>query len=122
MLFASLWNELSPNWPSIYWDDWMRRPEIRQGRSCLRPEISRTAHNMKLAGKGSSNGLYKKFLSEISAAQESIDFSLLPHEPLLEKYYDQNMQKTLSVRLAFLLGVGLGKRIQFVKFLNVFIW
>lgn len=25
-----------------YWDDWMRRPEQRKDRACIRPEISRT--------------------------------------------------------------------------------
>ncbi|TMS35430.1 hypothetical protein L596_002836 [Steinernema carpocapsae] len=55
MLTVSVWKELSTNWPEAYWDDWLRRPEIRKGRSCIRPEVSRTAHNMKVAGKGSSN-------------------------------------------------------------------
>lgn len=25
-----------------YWDDWIRQPQQRKGRSCIRPEISRT--------------------------------------------------------------------------------
>lgn len=54
MLTAELWNELSPNWPKMYWDDWMRRQDIRKERVCIRPEVSRTSHNNNLAGKGSS--------------------------------------------------------------------
>jgi len=26
-----------------FWDDWMRLPEQRRDRACIRPEISRTA-------------------------------------------------------------------------------
>uniref|UniRef100_A0A183EIY3 Alpha-1,3-mannosyl-glycoprotein 2-beta-N-acetylglucosaminyltransferase n=1 Tax=Gongylonema pulchrum TaxID=637853 RepID=A0A183EIY3_9BILA len=54
MLTADLWKELSKNWPKIYWDDWMRRQDIRKNRVCIRPEVSRTSHNNNLAGKGSS--------------------------------------------------------------------
>jgi hypothetical protein len=25
-----------------YWDDWVRQPEQRRNRACIRPEISRT--------------------------------------------------------------------------------
>lgn len=25
-----------------YWDDWIRQPEQRKGRACIRPELSRT--------------------------------------------------------------------------------
>lgn len=28
---------------SSFWDDWMRLPEQRHDRACIRPEISRTA-------------------------------------------------------------------------------
>jgi len=26
-----------------FWDDWMRRPEQRRDRACIRPEVSRTS-------------------------------------------------------------------------------
>ena len=32
-----------------FWDDWMRLPEQRKDRTCIRPEISRTA--MSIEGK-----------------------------------------------------------------------
>lgn len=56
MLTADLWNEVKSRWPSgyahvrhshwyvyllSYWDEFMRRPDVRKGRHCLRPEISR---------------------------------------------------------------------------------
>ncbi|WKY16163.1 hypothetical protein Q1695_001111 [Nippostrongylus brasiliensis] len=95
MLRKELWSELSPNFPEIYWDDWMRKSEVRKGRSCLRPEISRTAHNMKVAGKGSSGGLYKAFLNNIAVNSHAVNFMLLPYENLMKKRYDTELQLAL---------------------------
>merc|ERR1719300_1235598 len=63
MLTKEVWSELMVKWARSYWDDWMRLPEQRKGRSCIRPEISRT----KTFGKiGVSNGLfYEKHLKHI---------------------------------------------------------
>uniref|UniRef100_A0A1I7TWE5 Alpha-1,3-mannosyl-glycoprotein 2-beta-N-acetylglucosaminyltransferase n=1 Tax=Caenorhabditis tropicalis TaxID=1561998 RepID=A0A1I7TWE5_9PELO len=91
MLSRKLWEELSPGFPAAYWDDWMRKPEIRKNRSCIRPEISRTSHNMKLAGKGSSGGMFKDYLSKISASSANIDFSLLPTTVVLKSSYDKRL-------------------------------
>nr|pir alpha-1,3-mannosyl-glycoprotein 2-beta-N-acetylglucosaminyltransferase (EC 2.4.1.101) I F48E3.1 [similarity] - Caenorhabditis elegans [Caenorhabditis elegans] len=91
MLTKKLWNELSPGFPVAYWDDWMRKPEVRKSRSCIRPEISRTSHNMKLAGKGSSGGMFKDYLSKISASSANIDFSLLPVTLVQKSIYDKRL-------------------------------
>jgi len=41
--------------PRSYWDDWMRLPEQRKNRACIRPEVGRS----KTFGKiGVSNGLF----------------------------------------------------------------
>uniref|UniRef100_A0A0K0D660 Alpha-1,3-mannosyl-glycoprotein 2-beta-N-acetylglucosaminyltransferase n=1 Tax=Angiostrongylus cantonensis TaxID=6313 RepID=A0A0K0D660_ANGCA len=50
---------------------------------------------MKLAGKGSSGGLYKAFLSNIVVSSTPVDFSLLPYENMLKKNYDRKLQETL---------------------------
>ena len=49
ILKRSLWvDELEPAWPSPEktwdWDMWMRLQEIRRGRECVVPDISRTYH------------------------------------------------------------------------------
>ena len=49
MLRRSLYTgELEPRWPTPDktwdWDMWMRLPEIRRGRECLIPDVSRTYH------------------------------------------------------------------------------
>ncbi|GMT33654.1 hypothetical protein PFISCL1PPCAC_24951, partial [Pristionchus fissidentatus] len=96
MLRAEVWNELREHWPDRYWDDWMRSPSVRKGRSCVRPEISRTAHNMKLAGKGSSGGLYKSYLSSITLPDSPVDFSLVDTSELMKNNYDTHLAQALA--------------------------
>jgi alpha-1,3-mannosyl-glycoprotein beta-1,2-N-acetylglucosaminyltransferase len=43
MLTRDFWLEIRDKWPKAFWDDWLRRPEIRKDRACIRPEVSRTA-------------------------------------------------------------------------------
>lgn len=54
MMQRSLWLEFRKKWPYGFWDDWMREPENRKGRACLRPEISRTEMSKSEAKKGVS--------------------------------------------------------------------
>nr|CDS25433.1 arf GAP with coiled coil ANK repeat and PH [Hymenolepis microstoma] len=43
MLTRRLWDEnLRSTWPDAYWDEYMRTKAIRNGRACIRPEISRS--------------------------------------------------------------------------------
>ncbi|PIK61152.1 putative alpha-1,3-mannosyl-glycoprotein 2-beta-N-acetylglucosaminyltransferase [Apostichopus japonicus] len=42
MMTKKVWQELESKWPTGFWDDWMRHPDQRKDRACIRPEISRT--------------------------------------------------------------------------------
>lgn len=92
MLTQELWNEIGPKWPKSYWDDWMRHPNQRKGRACIRPEISRT----KTFGKiGVSNGLFfDKHLKFIKLNEDSVDFKNLSY--LLKDEYDSTLEKVLN--------------------------
>lgn len=73
LLLAELWAELEPKWPKAFWDDWMRRPEQRQGRAFLRPEISRT---MTFGRKGVSHGqFFDQHLKFIKLNQHFVPFT-----------------------------------------------
>ncbi len=51
-----LWlEELHARWPNSFWDEFMRRPDVRLDRSCIRPEVSRT-HTFGRSGV--SNGAF----------------------------------------------------------------
>ncbi|CAL8089293.1 unnamed protein product [Calicophoron daubneyi] len=60
MMLRSFWLEIRDQWPSIYWDEYVRKDYVRKNRSCLRPEIGRTTTFGK---HGISRGqYYEKFL------------------------------------------------------------
>lgn len=42
MLLRGFWREIRDRWPPAYWDDFVRRKDVRKGRHCIRPEVSRT--------------------------------------------------------------------------------
>lgn len=96
MLTKELWQELSPSWPEAYWDDWLRQKDVRKNRVCIRPEVSRTAHNNRVAGKGSSGGLYKKYLASVHLPEHPIDFSLLDLSYLIKNNYDRMLERRLG--------------------------
>ena len=88
MMTKELWrDELSNKWAKSYWDDWMRLPEQRKGRSCIRPEISRT----KTFGKiGVSNGLfYDKHLQYIVLNEKFVPFTVMDLSFLQKDNYDK---------------------------------
>lgn len=106
MLTKELWTELMVKWPRSYWDDWMREPAQRKGRSCIRPEVSRT----KTFGKiGVSNGLFfDKHLKYIMLNKKFVPFTVLDLSFLTKENYDEgwvkNVYKTPVVTLQDLKG------------------
>ncbi|KAK0404694.1 hypothetical protein QR680_017576 [Steinernema hermaphroditum] len=96
MMTSDLWKELGPVWPPGFWDDWMRDPAQRKGRSCIRPEISRTG--MTLQGKkGASKGLFfNTHLSRIHVNSEPVAFSAMDLSFLLKHNYDSAFLATVD--------------------------
>ncbi|XP_077446554.1 alpha-1,3-mannosyl-glycoprotein 2-beta-N-acetylglucosaminyltransferase b [Stigmatopora argus] len=86
MLLKELWDELEPKWPSAFWDDWMRLPEQRKDRSCIRPEISRT---ITFGRKGVSLGqFFDQYLRYIRLNTEFVPFTKQDFSHLLKESYD----------------------------------
>ncbi|KAA0702197.1 Alpha-1,3-mannosyl-glycoprotein 2-beta-N-acetylglucosaminyltransferase [Triplophysa tibetana] len=91
MLTKDLWTELEPKWPASFWDDWMRHPDQRKDRSCIRPEISRT---LTFGRKGVSLGqFYDKYLRFIKLNAEFVPFTTLDLSYLDKKTYDESFEK-----------------------------
>ncbi|CAL1611686.1 unnamed protein product [Knipowitschia caucasica] len=85
MMLRRLWDELEPKWPPSFWDDWMRQPQQRRGRACVRPEISRT---MTFGRHGVSLGqFYDKYLKFIKLNSEFVPFTKLDLSYLQEEAY-----------------------------------
>jgi alpha-1,3-mannosyl-glycoprotein beta-1,2-N-acetylglucosaminyltransferase len=93
MLTKEIWAELSVKWPKAFWDDWIRQPAQRQGRACIRPELSRT----KTFGKiGVSNGLFfEKHLKFIKLNDQFVPFTKRNMTYLLKENYDVAFLKTV---------------------------
>lgn len=86
MLTKDLWLELHTKWPKSFWDDWIRQPEQRKDRACIRPEVSRT----KTFGKiGVSNGLFfEKHLKFIQLNKKFVPFLSKDLSHLKKDNYD----------------------------------
>lgn len=74
MLPRRMWEELGPNWPRAYWDDWLREPKQRQDRQFIRPEFCRTFH---IGQKGVSNSQYSEYLNSIRLNDEFVPFTTM---------------------------------------------
>ncbi|CAJ0581819.1 unnamed protein product, partial [Mesorhabditis spiculigera] len=110
MMSKKLWDEFEPRWPQGFWDDWIREPENRKNRSCIRPEISRTA--MSAYGqKGASEGLFfTKHLARVVLNHKSVEFTKLNLDYLQKNNYDSLFIKTVytqaePIRIDEMLGV-----------------
>ncbi|XP_071389985.1 alpha-1,3-mannosyl-glycoprotein 2-beta-N-acetylglucosaminyltransferase b [Centroberyx affinis] len=91
MLLKDMWDELEPKWPSAFWDDWMRQPEQRKDRSCIRPEISRT---ITFGRKGVSLGqFFDQYLRYIKLNTDFVPFTKQDLSYLLKKKYDEDFVK-----------------------------
>ncbi|XP_045902087.1 alpha-1,3-mannosyl-glycoprotein 2-beta-N-acetylglucosaminyltransferase a [Micropterus dolomieu] len=91
MLLKEVWEELEPKWPASFWDDWMRQPEQRQNRACIRPEISRT---LTFGRQGVSLGqFYDKYLRYIKLNTEFVPFTKLNLSYLQEETYRNAFEK-----------------------------
>ncbi|KAG7501366.1 hypothetical protein JOB18_047620 [Solea senegalensis] len=91
MLLKEMWDELEPKWPLAFWDDWMRQPEQRRERSCIRPEISRT---ITFGRKGVSLGqFFDQYLRYIKLNTQFVPFTKQNLSYLLRENYDEKFIK-----------------------------
>ncbi|KAH9252919.1 hypothetical protein BASA81_009075 [Batrachochytrium salamandrivorans] len=92
MLTRELWQqELAKKWPRAYWDDWLREPEQRRNRQCIRPAISRTT---TFGQSGSSQGqFYREYLAPMVLNNRIGDFHPDQLEP---KAFDQRFMQQVA--------------------------
>lgn len=87
MMGRSLWEELGPIWPNGFWDDWLRQPAHRKGRSCLRPEVPRSF--TWCTAEGVSQGQFcAEHLANIKLADTAINWRSLDLSALTKDAYD----------------------------------
>lgn len=87
MLQADVGRELWSQWPKQYWDDWMRQPEVRQGRQCVFPEASRT-HTYGKAGT-SGGMLYRDHLANMLLSNATLVWTDMNFNYLIKNTYHE---------------------------------
>ncbi|XP_064595956.1 alpha-1,3-mannosyl-glycoprotein 2-beta-N-acetylglucosaminyltransferase-like isoform X1 [Liolophura sinensis] len=93
MMERKTWLELEPKWPVTFWDDWMRHPEQRKDRECIRPELSRTSTFGKI---GVSKGqFFEKHLKFIKLNDKFVPFTKLDLSYLKKENYDNLFVKAV---------------------------
>ncbi|GAA42431.2 alpha-1 3-mannosyl-glycoprotein beta-1 2-N-acetylglucosaminyltransferase [Clonorchis sinensis] len=93
MLIRKFWLEVRENWPDIFWDDYLRKPEVRKDRACLRPEVGRTTTFGRF---GVSKGQYfAKYLGSMHLNQNSFGFTKQDLSYLLEPFYTSSWLRTV---------------------------
>lgn len=93
MLEKKTWLELEDKWPRTFWDDWMRHPDQRRDRACIRPEIPRTS---TFGRQGVSRGQYfDKHLKFIRHNDKFVPFTKRNLSYLLKDNYDRTFLKTV---------------------------
>ncbi|KAK8825671.1 hypothetical protein WA577_000842 [Blastocystis sp. JDR] len=94
MLTRTLWQELGASWPPAYWDDWLRHPDRRQGRACIRPEVSRS---YTFGEKGTSNAqFFGQFLRGIKKNDRFVEFTKKDLSYLLKENFDSLWLKAIE--------------------------
>ena len=98
ILKRSLWSqELEPRWPTPDktwdWDMWMRLPEIRRGRECVVPEVSRTYHF------GSSGLNMNSYFHDIYFTKHSVntvrDVELSNVDSVKKEQYEERLEEEM---------------------------
>ena len=96
LLSRRLWSELEGRWPNErgFWDDWLREPEQRKGRSSIRPEVSRT---FTFGVSGTSTGqFYAKYLGKIALNPSAVDWRAHDLSYLLRPNYEERFRSWLA--------------------------
>lgn len=98
MMTRKFWNEVRSDWPLGFWDDWLREPQVRKGRACIRPEISRT---YTFGATGVSLGqFYFMYLQHIQLNTVPVAWQEKDLSYLNKETYDKNLIATVHAALS----------------------
>eukprot|EP00455_Lapot_gusevi_P026056 TRINITY_DN2748_c0_g1_i2.p1 TRINITY_DN2748_c0_g1~~TRINITY_DN2748_c0_g1_i2.p1 ORF type:complete len:455 (+),score=83.81 TRINITY_DN2748_c0_g1_i2:75-1439(+) len=98
MLRKELWLELKPKWTGGFWDDWLRVPEQRKDRSCIRPEINRV---YTFGANGASGGqFFNQYLAPIKLNNQPVKFEEIDLSYLVKTRYDSQFLAAIKAARA----------------------
>ncbi|MEL6735468.1 MAG: hypothetical protein AAFO98_06260 [Pseudomonadota bacterium] len=86
----AFWQDLPSVWAESWWDDWLRQPKHRKGRSVIAPEISRVRN---FGVNGSTSGFtFDRYLADLVMNETPIDFELEDLSYLEPQTYDAELR------------------------------
>merc|ERR1712187_860027 len=109
MMERGVWQEVRDRWAEAYWDEFMRRPDVRKNRHCIRPEVSRS---FTFGEEGVSQGqFFKQHLSRIKLNSEFVDWakedlSYLASAPAFDSYLRERLHAASDTDLGRVQSVG----------------
>jgi len=93
MWSREIWTELQ-EWTPGYWDDWLREPAQRKGRTCIYPEINRV---YTFGSTGASNGrFFDVWFKDIRLNTENVDWTAVNIDHLQPPNYSAWLSEKLS--------------------------
>jgi len=102
MMRKPMWAEVRDRWAQAYWDEFMRRPDVRHGRQCLRPEVSRSytfGEEGTSSGQFFSQHLSRIKLNDVKVDWSQVDLSHLKTTEAFDAYLREQIQAARSVQL-----------------------
>ncbi|CAF1046192.1 unnamed protein product [Adineta ricciae] len=96
LLTRTFFNEVKHRWPRAFWDDWVRKPEQRRDRVCIRPEVARTGISPE-GKRGVSGGqFYDSYLRKIIKNTDPIDWKSTDVTYLIKDRYDPVFESRIN--------------------------
>ena len=95
MMPRRLWTEVEGKWPAIYWDDWLRDPNQRQGRETIRPEVSRSYH---IGVSGGASGIQNNltYMTDIHLNKDLVKWNEMKSSYLKPIEFESVYMKNVS--------------------------
>ena len=86
LLTRHWWQVVKPDWPVVFWDDWLRRFGARRGLSSIYPEVSRTFTFGEIGVSGGQ--YYERYLAPSLLNETPVDFASADLSTLDKEAYD----------------------------------
>eukprot|EP01137_Pigoraptor_chileana_P009221 Opistho-2@57150 len=96
MLTRDTWRDWAAKWPPAFWDDWVREPDQRKGRACIRPEVSRVQNFGRVGVSGGQ--FFDSHIAKIRKNEDAVDFGALDLSYLTKAAYDPELEKEVFQR------------------------
>ncbi len=94
LMTRKMWEEVQSEWPVMHWDQWLRLPQQRKGRSIIIPEFSRTRNIGRIGTAGTE--FFDERLADLAVNTEPVDFTQIDLSYLHKPAYDAALREAVA--------------------------